>query len=228
MIVYGKQPFVFLLEQAPQKIKKVFLAKEIDKRLFSKISRLGVEIIRLDFKKAQSLAKGKNHQGFFAEIDDILPLEAREAKSFSSLVVLCGVSDAGNVGAIARSAYAMGVEALAVTGQAAFNMESAIRTSSAAAINLPIIFEKNPLELVNILKTQGFFLAGATKNGQENIAPNGKIALFLGSEDQGLGDKILKKMDGSVGIRMKNNFDSLNVSAAAAILIDRIFNGLLR
>lgn len=65
MIIYGKQIVLYVLENHPKLVEEVFLSKEIDNKLFSKFLKLGKKIHRLDNQKAQALAKGGNHQGFF-------------------------------------------------------------------------------------------------------------------------------------------------------------------
>jgi 23S rRNA (guanosine2251-2'-O)-methyltransferase len=74
------------------------------------------------------------------------------------------------------------------------------------------------------LKEKGFSLFGATMDGEDtrNITYPEKRALIMGNEHSGLSNKIIKKLDKQITIKMKNDFDSLNVSSAAAILIDKM------
>lgn len=225
MIIFGKQPVLFLLQRYPQKIRKVFVAKDLQKDLFKKLSTLGLPIERLDFKKAQSLSKGRNHQGVLVEIDSFDFASYEQLSSWRKVVVLYNVSDVGNVGSIVRSAYALGMDGLILAGRTSTDIESIVRISSGAALSLPIVQEKMVFDLAQRLKGQGFCLIGATSNYKDREFASSacsKLALFLGSEDEGLSGRLTKKMDYLVGIDMKNNFDSLNVSAAGAILIDRM------
>ncbi len=224
MTIYGKQPVLYCLEQNHTKIQRVFLAKEIDKKLFYTIKNFGIEILRVDNKKAQAMAKGGNHQGILAEVEPLEFHDFSEIKGKNFLVVLCGLTDVGNIGAIARTAYALGVDGLVVTGVNNIHLEGALRTSSGALFNLPIFYEKNPLEVVNRLKMEDFFLIGSAMEQTKRVefASKKKKALFLGSESDGIPQKVLKKLDCLTGITMKRGFNSLNVSAAAAILMDRI------
>ena len=64
MIVYGKQIVLYIAKNHPDIVEEVYLAKEVDKKLFSKIAKLNKKIIRPDYQKAQGLARGGNHQGF--------------------------------------------------------------------------------------------------------------------------------------------------------------------
>ncbi|MDR1008296.1 MAG: 23S rRNA (guanosine(2251)-2'-O)-methyltransferase RlmB [Campylobacteraceae bacterium] len=227
MLIYGKQLFLYILEQYPKRILGVYLAKECDKKLFSKIVKLNVKIERLDEKKAQALARGGNHQGFLADIEPILEVSLSRLKSENFLVMLCGVTDMGNIGAIIRSAYAFGAGGIVICGLKELKIENLIRTSSAAAFELPICAVQNAADAINDLKLSGFSIYGADMAGEsaKDIEFSKKMVLILGSEGEGLPRRLLDKCDKSVCIKMANGFDSLNVSAAAAVLFDRIYNG---
>lgn len=223
MIVYGKQIVFYILDKHPKLIEEIFLTKEIEPKLFRKFMNVGAKIIRPDNQKAQALAKGGNHQGFllkmkpyeFASIDDV------KKKDF--IVVLDGLNDVGNIGAIVRTAYALGADALVVSGMKNLNVAPVVRTSSGAMLDMPIAVIQNCNDLMNELGQLKFTRVGADMEGIEvstlQRSEGQKIALFLGSEGEGLSGKVKKKLDLSVSIDMTNNFDSLNVSVAAGILI---------
>ena len=224
MLVYGKQVFLYILEKYPNLIEEIILAKELDKKLFSKVSRLDKKIIKVDNQKAQALAKGKNHQGFFLRIKDYELTPFETMKNFNFLIVLVGVTDVGNIGAVIRSAYALGVDGIIVSDIKSLNFEGVARSSSGALLDMPICLMPNTLDLMNELKQVDFTLFGATMNGSDvrDISFNSKKVLFLGSEESGLNRKVLSKIDKKISIVMSREFDSLNVSTAAAILIDRM------
>ncbi len=140
------------------------------------------------------------------------------------MVVLFGVSDVGNIGSIVRSAYALGADGLVVSGMKSLNMEGVIRRSSGAALDMPIALEPNVLDLMKELKDVGFTLFCADMEGTDvrKWRFEGKRAILLGSEGEGLPHKVVRKCDESLKIVMKRDFDSLNVAAAAAIFIDRM------
>jgi len=223
MIVYGKQIVFYILEKHPKMIKQIFLAKEIDKKLFNKFMDVGAKIVRPDNKKSQALAKGGNHQGFLLDIDELEFAHMKDVKKSEFIVVLDGLSDVGNIGAIVRSCYAMGVDAIVICGHKNFYAAPIVRTSSGAMLDMPIAISYNSYDLANELKQVGFSLVGADMDGYEvkdiQREPNQKTALFLGNESDGLSNKLKNKLDLKVAIGMENNFDSLNVSVAAGILI---------
>jgi 23S rRNA (guanosine2251-2'-O)-methyltransferase len=211
------------LEKHPKLIKQIFLTKEIDKKLFKKFMDVGAKIVRPDNKKAQALAKGGNHQGFLLDIEEFEFAHMKDVKKSEFIVVLDGLSDVGNIGAIVRSCYAMDVDSIVICGLKNFYATPIVRTSSGAMLDMPIAISYNSYDLANELKQVGFNLVGADMSGYniKDAKPEQgqKIALFLGNESQGLSNKLLKKLDLKVAIKMKNNFDSLNVSVAAGILI---------
>lgn len=223
MIVYGKQVVLYILKHHPKIIKQIYLTKELERDLFKKFMDIGVKITRPDNKKAQSLARGGNHQGFLLEIEPFIFTEIKELKKEDFLVVLDGLSDVGNIGAIMRTCYALGVKGVVICGLKNFNPEGVVRTSTGAMLDMPVCVYENSYDLANELKQVGFSLVGADMDGYEvksiERSEEQKVALFLGSEGKGLSNKLKKKLDLKVSIGMVNNFDSLNVSVAAGILI---------
>lgn len=222
MIVYGKQVVLYILKQHPKLIKTIYLTKELEPKLFKKFSDVGVKIIKPDPKKAQSLARGGNHQGFLLEIEPFGFSKINDIKQSEFLVVLDGLSDVGNIGAIIRSCYALGVDGVVVCGIKNFQAEGVVRTSAGAMLDMNVAVYNSSVDLANELKQKEFTLIGAAMDGEnlkEISTISGKKALFLGNESQGLSNKLQQKLDQKVAIKMKNDFDSLNVSVAAAILI---------
>lgn len=228
MIIYGKQ-VIFLAQSVPEiakRIETIYLAKEIKKSDFAILAKLNKPIVRIDTKKAQSLCKGGNHQGYLAQIQEPSLVSLKALKQESYLLVLSNVTDMGNIGALARSAYALGFGGLVISGIENFKLEIAIRTSSGALLLLPVCVYKNVLDVACELKSYDFTLFAGHNSGEAHTELNHKeykkAALFLGSEDQGLHKRLLDKMQRIFCIKMSHSFDSLNVNAAGAILMDRI------
>ncbi len=224
MLIYGKQVFLYVLEKHSDLIEEILLSKEIDKKLFSKIAKLNKKIVKLDNKKAQALARGGNHQGFFLKVKDFEFYSFEEIKKFNFLLVLVGLTDVGNIGAIIRSAYVLGVDAIVISEVKSLNLEGVARASSGALFDMPIVMIENTLDIINELKQINFSLYGATVDGIDvrELKPTEKRVILLGNESSGLNKKVLAKVDKKITIKMQKEFDSLNVSSAAAILIDRI------
>ncbi|WP_459817733.1 23S rRNA (guanosine(2251)-2'-O)-methyltransferase RlmB [Campylobacter concisus] len=225
MIIYGKQLFLHILNKRPQILEEIYLSKECDKKLFSKICGTGKKIIRVDNQKAQSLARGGNHQGFLANVSEFKFSDIAELKKLNFIAILYGISDVGNIGAIARSAYALGCEGLVIVAKS-INMQGVLRSSSGAAYEIPIAIFEDGLSLLNELKQFGFKIYATASNGKnvKEMKFAGKRALVMGSEGEGIPQKALAKCDECIGIKLKEGWDSLNVSAAFAIICDRMID----
>eukprot|EP00767_Chilomastix_cuspidata_P008098 gnl/Chilomastix_cuspidata/9137.p1 GENE.gnl/Chilomastix_cuspidata/9137~~gnl/Chilomastix_cuspidata/9137.p1 ORF type:complete len:221 (+),score=9.02 gnl/Chilomastix_cuspidata/9137:49-663(+) len=197
-------------------------SKELEPKLFKKFASLDKKIIKLDNKKAQAMAKGGNHQGFFLKLKEFETTNLKAIKDSTFIVILDGLTDVGNIGAICRTAYSLGVDAIIASNVKQLNYEGIARTSSGALFDIQFCQIPNILDVINELKQNNFTLMGASMDG-ENLKEfknqNEKTALLLGSEGFGLSNKVIKKLDKKISIEMANNFDSLNVSVAGGILI---------
>ncbi|VAY87459.1 23S rRNA (guanosine-2'-O-) -methyltransferase rlmB [hydrothermal vent metagenome] len=233
MIVYGKQIVFYILDRHPEMINEIFLTKEVEKNLFHKLCLLKKKIIRPDSMKAQALSRGGNHQGFLLDIVEYNYATPSDLKQYSFVLILDGLTDIGNIGAIVRSAYALGVGAIAICGLKNLNASAVIRTSSGSMLDMPIAVCQNSYDVANEFKQVGFSLVGANMDGADIDQLScdfkmEKVALFLGSEGKGLSKRITSKLDQKIKISMKNNFDSLNVSVAAGILIHSLMKGKIK
>ncbi|MBL3519618.1 23S rRNA (guanosine(2251)-2'-O)-methyltransferase RlmB [Arcobacter lanthieri] len=224
MIIYGKQIVLYVLDKHPNLVEEVFLSKEVDSKLFSRFVKLGKKIHRVDNQKAQALAKGGNHQGLIVKLSEYEYTSLKEIKNMNFILVLDGVTDVGNIGAISRTAYSLGVQGLIASNIKTINNSGCVRTSAGALLDLPFCIHPRSVDLVSELIDAGFTLIGATMDGIDlkkygKIENTDKVALFLGSEGEGISPKVAKKLDLKVSIKMEHEFDSLNVSVAAGILI---------
>ena len=224
MLIYAKQPIYHLINKHPQKIQTLYLAKELEKKEYSRLMKMGFTIKRIPNEAAQKMCKNASHQGFLAEVDDVVlqPYDFFFEKKF--VLLLAGVTDVGNIGALVRSAYALGVDAIIASGIKQLPLETILRTSTGALYDMPFAIENNVYNVLNDLKMSGFTIYGADMSGM-NIKETHiekKKVLVLGSEGEGLTPRLLSKLDCAVSIEMKHDFDSLNVSVAGAILMDRM------
>ncbi len=224
MLIYGKQPVYHLIERHPQKLQTLYLSKELPKKEYARLMRLGCEVKRIPPNAAQAMSRNGNHQGFLAEVAEVVPVALKEILESEFVVVLSGITDVGNIGAIVRTAYALGVDAVVVCGLKSFAYEPVVRSSTGALFDLPFVVQHNLYDVINDLKVAGFALYGAVMDGEDirNTAMAPKRALLLGNEAEGIPARAQEKLDRRVSITMAHGFDSLNVSAAGAILMDRM------
>jgi 23S rRNA (guanosine2251-2'-O)-methyltransferase len=223
MIIYGKQVCIHALEEHDAAIKTVYIAKRgiLPQKLFEAYKP---RIKFLEEKWAQQMSKGGNHQGILLEMEEFKQTDLATLKQERFVVVLDMLTDAGNIGAIVRSAYALGADGIIATGVKRLNFSSMVRTSSGALLNMPFVIIPNIGDVLNELRQVGFKTYGAAMDGINinHCQFEAKKVLVLGSEGEGLSKRAKSKIDELVSIEMKHEFDSLNVSAAAAILIHRM------
>ncbi len=223
MIIYGKQVCLYALQQHPETVQTVYVSKKgiLPQELFH---RFHSKIKFLEEKWAQSMSKGGNHQGILLEIDALEQTPLSVVKQSDFVVVLDGLTDVGNIGAIVRSAYALGAEAVIATGVRQLNLPAIVRSSSGALLDMPFVITHNILDVLHELGQIGFTSYGAAMEGRpvQEVLFDPKRLLVLGSEGKGISKKARMKLDELVSIEMMHAFNSLNVSAAAAILIHRM------
>jgi len=223
MIIYGKQASLYALKEHSEKIETIYLNKLsiLPKELLKKY---GSKIKTIENKWAQKLSKNGNHQGILVDMAEPQEPEFNTIKSGDFILILDGLTDVGNVGAIIRSAYALGADGVFVTGVRQLNLEGVVRTSSGAALDLVPVVHPNILDLINELSQVGFKIYGADLDGKplQDAAFSSKRVLVLGSEDRGISKRAKTKLDDIYKIEMSREFDSLNVSAAAAIFLHRM------
>lgn len=178
----------------------------------------------------------KNHQGVIALVSpiDFVPLEETVTRLFESgseprIVVADGIQDVRNLGAIARSCLAFGVDLLIVGSKSNADItEAAIKSSAGALLNLPVARVTSLRECLEYLKSWGMTQIAATERGDVNLRDlkmkPGAWALWLGNEDKGLSRERLAEMDVKLAIEIADSVDSLNVSVAAGIFLYTINN----
>lgn len=172
----------------------------------------------------------KNHQGIIAylsllpyyKIEDVLPLiyEKGETPLF---MLLDGITDVRNFGAIARSAEIMGVHAIIIPEKGAAQINpDAVKTSAGALTKITICREKSLLTTIEFLKTNGIQTFASDLTAKKSISEldfTGPAAIVIGSEDQGVSPHILRTVQQPFIIPQRGTTDSFNVSVAAAIVL---------
>ena len=170
------------------------------------------------------LAGVKSHQGVialgsakkYADLEDILP-------TAKLIVVLDGVEDPHNLGAIVRTAHAAGADAVVITERRAAGLTDTVAKAAAGALeHLPVVRVSNINHVLRELKDEGFFAYGLDERGQTSYdavdwAP--RCAVVMGAEGKGLHELVKKNCDLLVSIPMTGKIASLNVSVATGIVL---------
>ncbi|MDB4281052.1 23S rRNA (guanosine(2251)-2'-O)-methyltransferase RlmB, partial [Flavobacteriaceae bacterium] len=171
----------------------------------------------------------KNHQGAVARIgalstQDMEPLieSVLKEKENPVFVLLDGVTDTRNFGAILRSAAATGVDAVFIssTGSAPLNGD-VVKTSAGGAFKVPISKVQHLKDVVYYLKAHDIPTLGITEKSTETLYDSdlkGPLALVFGAEDVGISNGLLKILDHKAKLPMTEAVDSLNVSVACAVV----------
>jgi len=219
--------------QSGQELERVFFRKglqgELANELISLARKSGVPIQFVPTEKLSRFTQ-KNHQGVVALISPILyhKLEQLLPGLFETgktplLLVLNGITDVRNFGAIARSAECAGVHGLIIpqSGSASIH-EDAVKTSAGALLSVPVCREVRLEETIKYLKNSGIRIVGATEKAKLSFHEadmTDPLAIVIGSEEKGIHPSILALCDEEVAIPLHGKIASLNVSVAASLLM---------
>lgn len=216
-----------------KEIDKVLIRKglsgELFQELFAEIKNSGILFSHVPPEKLDRITR-KNHQGVIAfispisydSIESIIPgLYERGKTPF--ILILDSITDVRNIGAIARTAECAGVDAIIVPekGSAQINAD-AVKTSAGAINYIPFCRAKSLVNTVKFLKDSGLQVFAATEKATENYFTGNlkePLALIMGAEDIGISPDLLRIADYLVRIPTLGRIESLNVSAAASVLI---------
>lgn len=230
-MIFGTRAVIEAI-QAGKEVDKVLIKRdfqgELTRELFSLVKGTDIPVQRVPQEKLDRLTR-KNHQGVIAfisaityqKLEDIVPFLYEEGK-LPLIVLLDGITDVRNFGAIARTCECAGVDALVIPPRNSVSVNAdAIKTSAGALHTLPVCKEKNIHEAIRFLKNSGVKVVAATEKASiayTAVDYTGPIALIMGGEDVGVSIDNLRICDEMVKIPLFGKIDSLNVSAAAAIL----------
>ena len=224
-MIFGVRAVIEAL-QAGKEIDKILVKKDIQsdlsKELFAALKGTLIPVQRVPVERINRITR-KNHQGVIAFIssvtyqkaEDLVPFLFEQGKN-PFFVMLDGVTDVRNFGAIARTCECAAVDAviIPVRGSASVNAD-AVKTSAGALHTLPVCREQNLRSTLQYLKDSGFRIVAATEKGDYDYTK----ADYTGAEDTGVSYENLALCDEWVKIPMLGTIESLNVSVAAGILI---------
>jgi 23S rRNA (guanosine2251-2'-O)-methyltransferase len=234
-VVYGMNPVRELLRSGAEGLSELWLAEGGDRpKAFSDLEReareRGAKVRVAPRTKLDRLAGVTHHQGIVAvvadyryhEVEEILAIAAGSGRP-PLLVLLDGVEDPHNLGAIVRSAHALGAHGVVMPrDRAAGVTPSAAKASAGAVEHVAIARVTNLVRCIEELREAGIWTVAAVPDGDRDLASvdlRGPIALVLGGEGQGIRPLVRKNCDHAVRIPMLGRVGSLNASAAAAITL---------
>jgi 23S rRNA (guanosine2251-2'-O)-methyltransferase len=233
-LLIGINPIIEKLKTSPEEISLILLARgnlrPILKLIQSDAQRLKITINYLEAKELDHLAQGGSHQGVlarvraypyasFSQLDEIIASEL----SPDRILILDGITDPRNFGAILRTAEAVGLRHIIIPKDRSVGITPVVYKASAGAIShLRVYRVTNLRRALSSLKAKGFWIVGLDADAKQDYASQQypkKLGIVLGSEGRGIRPLISNQCDYLVRIPMKGKISSLNVSVAGAVLL---------
>ncbi len=221
MYVYGKNVVKEVL-QKKKDIRQAYIYKNFsDKSILEKLK--GTNIKYLDKHELDKIIKD-NHQGIILDIDDYQYCDVDEfiKSNNSTVIILDHITDPHNFGAIIRTCEAAGIDGIIIPKDRSVLVNSTvIKVSTGAIENVKISKVTNLVNTIKYLKENGFWIVGTDMKGTPytKLDYNGKIAVVIGNEGEGMSRLIKENCDFVASIPMIGKTNSLNASVAAGIII---------
>ena len=219
--------------EAGKDIDKVLVKRELSGELFKELQevlrRYEIPMQKVPLERIDRITR-KNHQGVVAftsavtyqKLDQIVPFLYEQGKT-PLIVVLDGITDVRNFGAIARTCEVAGVDAIVIPARGSVSVNGdAVKTSAGALHSIPVCRENNLKEAVVFLRNSGIKVVAASEKAARNYTGTDMsvpVAILMGSEDEGVSPEILRVCDELVKIPQFGTIQSLNVSVAAGVMI---------
>lgn len=232
-VVYGLQPVLEAL-RGEKRIERVWVSRGEGvntRRVREACESLHIRVEEATRDELDRRAGTPKHQGVVAALETVaiadLDLEAildraKQAGEPPLVVLLDSIQDPQNLGAILRSAYGLGAHGVVIPKDRAAQVTPAvIRASAGAALHLPVVQVVNLKHALERLVEAGVWSAAAVMDGPPayEVAMDGPLALVIGGEAKGVRPTLARQCDHRVSIPLAHNFDSLNASVAAGVLL---------
>ena len=232
--IVGRNPVIECLQSGSQSVESIYVAEGSKhtriRRIVSMAEQIGIPIKFCARRELDRLEPSLPHQGVIAVIgsprySDLSSVLARIQRSEHNalLVMLDGVQDPRNLGAILRTAEAANADAVIIPKNRAVGITAAVhKVSAGASAYIPIVKVTNLARTVDTLKKTGIWVAGATGDASclyTDVDFNVPLCLVLGSEGTGIRRLVKQKCDYRVHLPMLGKIGSLNVSVAAGVLL---------
>lgn len=231
--IEGRNSVLELLESGKD-VNKIFVTRGEKHGSINKILGIAKErkiiVVEKDKKQMDEMAQEENYQGVIAivppfeyvEISDILEV-AKERNEDPFVIVLDGIEDPHNLGSIIRTAETAGVHGVIIPKRRAASVNSTVNKASAGAVeHMKIARVTNISDAIEELKQAGLWVCGTavdTNKYYYNQDLTGPLAIVIGNEGKGIGEKVKKNCDFLVKIPMKGKVQSLNASVSTGIVV---------
>ena len=202
---------------------------ELAARLVKLAKTYGIPVQRVPMERLNKITR-KNHQGVIAlmseityhRLDQLMPMLFEDG-ALPFILVLDGITDVRNFGAMARTAECCGVNAIVIPQRGSVSVAAdAVKTSAGALMNIPVCREQSLVKAVEYLQECGCQIVCATEKSSQNYTLGDyttPVAIVMGAEDIGISPEILRVADTRAAIPMFGRIGSLNVSVAAGVMM---------
>ncbi|MBD5386276.1 23S rRNA (guanosine(2251)-2'-O)-methyltransferase RlmB [bacterium] len=230
--IYGIRAVIEAIDSG-KSIDKVLvrrdLSGDLSRELMTKIKEYGTVMQKVPVDKLNRITM-KNHQGVIAilspvsyqKLENLVPLFYEEGRN-PLILVLDGITDTRNFGAIGRTADCAGIDAIVIPERNSVSVTpDAMKTSAGALLYVPVCRERSTLDAVKFLKANGYRIVGATEKGAEDYTKADytvPVAIVMGNEETGISNEVLRQCDDLAAIPICGNIGSLNVSVAAGVML---------
>lgn len=230
--IFGLRAIIEAIESG-KNIDKVLVKKDLNgdlsRELFGKIKEYGIVMQRVPAERLNRITM-KNHQGAIAllspveysRLENLVPMFYEEGRT-PFVVMLDGVTDTRNFGAIARTAECAGADAIVIPERGSVSVTpDAVKTSAGALLHIPVCRVKSIAGAVEFLRDSGYRIVGATEKtdtGYTDVDYTVPVGIVMGAEDTGISHEVLRVCDDLAAIPILGNIGSLNVAVAAGVVM---------
>lgn len=234
-IVYGINPVLELIRAKRRKIKKIYLLNgsksPILRQIYNAVKNGDIQVEFLERANLGNLAKSSEHQGVVALCEPIKYFSYKyfleNQRDYQRVLIINKVQDPHNLGAVIRSAYLFSFKGIILTRKNTVSITPAVVKASAGAIEyVDVSIEENLPQVILEMKKLFYRIISLDVRGNtsvKNLDVKLPIALVVGGEDAGLGEKLLSLSDDVVKIPIADESFSLNLSVSAAIVMHHLF-----
>lgn len=239
--IYGIRAVMEAIESGKD-IDKIYIAKDLQGDLSSQLiglaRKMHVVVQRVPVERINRITR-KNHQGVLAmmsavtyhRLDHLVP-ELYEAGILPFVVILDGITDVRNFGAIARTCECAGADAIIIPEHGSVSVGGdAVKTSAGALLHIPVCRVGSTAWAVRFLKDNGYNVVAVSEKAAISYTEGdytGPVALVMGAEDTGISEATLQECNTRASIPMFGNIGSLNVSVAAGVMIYEVVRQRLK
>jgi 23S rRNA (guanosine2251-2'-O)-methyltransferase len=231
MLIYGRNPVLEAIREG--QVGRVWVARGVEPWLLKELQKLGVEYELVPRIELDTKLKTTQHQGLVAEVEEIkfagpeAPFKLAQSRGEGVLLVLLdGVTDPRNYGAMIRSALALGAHGIIAEERRSAPLNPlALKAAAGAAHKLPLVQVKNLPRYMEELKERGVWIYGATGKASKTLDRldyKRDLALVIGSEGQGMRRLVTDKCDELARISLAPGAESLNAGVALAVFLYQV------